>query len=128
MQIHKKISENFWSFQNFWKSSFTKISSYTVLTKPKNYYYLKVIISYGRLILIIFRYNRFSIYVTGFGKTGHVRTRIAIHFIACYNSHTQALSRHIWVVEESISFHLLISFRLELQAHVAADHQYFKSV
>jgi len=32
--------------------------------------------------------------VTGFGKTGHVRTRIEIHFIACYNSHTQALSRH----------------------------------
>jgi len=34
------------------------------------------------------------LYVTGFGKTDHVRTRIEIHFIACYNSHTQALSRH----------------------------------
>jgi len=33
-------------------------------------------------------------YLTGFGKTGHVRTRIEIHFIAYYNSHTQALSRH----------------------------------
>jgi len=32
--------------------------------------------------------------VTGFGKTDHVRTRIEINFIACYNSHTQALSRH----------------------------------
>jgi len=32
--------------------------------------------------------------VTGFGKTDHVRTRIEIHFIACYNSHTQALSKH----------------------------------
>jgi len=32
--------------------------------------------------------------VTGFGKTSHVCTRIEIHFIACYNSHTQALSRH----------------------------------
>jgi len=34
-----------------------------------------------------------SIYVTGFGKTVPVRTRIEIHFIAYYNSHTQALSR-----------------------------------
>jgi len=33
-------------------------------------------------------------YVTGFRKTNHVRTRIEIYFIACYNSHTQALSRH----------------------------------
>jgi len=33
-------------------------------------------------------------YVTGFGKTNHARTRIEIDFIACYNSHTQALSRH----------------------------------
>jgi len=32
--------------------------------------------------------------VTGFGKTVHVRTRIEIHFIAYYNSHTQALPRH----------------------------------
>jgi len=32
--------------------------------------------------------------VTGFGKTDHVRTRIEIHFITCYNSHTRALSRH----------------------------------
>jgi len=32
--------------------------------------------------------------VTGFGKTFPVRTRIEIHFIAYYNSHTQALSRH----------------------------------
>ena len=34
-------------------------------------------------------------YVTGFGKTVHVRTRIEIHFIAYYNSHTQTLSRYI---------------------------------
>jgi len=34
------------------------------------------------------------IYVTGFGKMVHVRTWIEIHFIAYYNSHTQALSRH----------------------------------
>jgi len=34
------------------------------------------------------------IYVTGFGKTDHECTRFEIHFIACYNSHTQALSRH----------------------------------
>jgi len=34
------------------------------------------------------------IFVTGFGKTGHVHTRIEIHFIAYYNGHTQALSRH----------------------------------
>jgi len=33
-------------------------------------------------------------YVTGFGKTVPVRTKIEIHFIAYYNSHTQALSRH----------------------------------
>ena len=33
-------------------------------------------------------------FVTGFEKTDHVNTRIEIHFIACYNSHTQALSRH----------------------------------
>jgi len=33
-------------------------------------------------------------YVTGFGKTDHVCTRIEIHFIAYYNSHTQALSRY----------------------------------
>jgi len=33
-------------------------------------------------------------YVTGFEKTFHVHTRIEIHFIAYYNSHTQALSRH----------------------------------
>ena len=32
--------------------------------------------------------------MTGFGKMGHVCTRIKIHFIAYYNSHTQALSRH----------------------------------
>jgi len=32
--------------------------------------------------------------VTGFGKTDHVCTRIETHFIACYNSHTPALSRH----------------------------------
>jgi len=34
-----------------------------------------------------------AIIVTGFGKTVPVRTRIEI-FIAYYNSHTQALSRH----------------------------------
>jgi len=34
------------------------------------------------------------IYVTEFGKTGHVHTRIEIHFIVFNNSHTQALSRH----------------------------------
>jgi len=33
-------------------------------------------------------------YVTGFVKTIPVRTRIEIHFIAYYNSHTQGLSRH----------------------------------
>jgi len=38
--------------------------------------------------------QEFIIYVTGFGKTNHVRTRIEIHFIAYYNSHTQALYRH----------------------------------
>jgi len=32
--------------------------------------------------------------VTGFGKTDHACTRIEILFIACYNSHTQALSTH----------------------------------
>jgi len=32
--------------------------------------------------------------VTGFGKTVSTRTRIEIHFIAYYNSHTQGLSRH----------------------------------
>jgi len=37
--------------------------------------------------------NEFII-VTGFGKTVPVCTRIGIHFIAYYNSHTQALSRH----------------------------------
>jgi len=35
-----------------------------------------------------------KIYVTGFAKTLHVCTRIEIHFIAYYNSHTRALSRH----------------------------------
>jgi len=34
------------------------------------------------------------LYVTGFGKTVPVHTRSEIHFIAYYNSHTQALSRH----------------------------------
>jgi len=33
-------------------------------------------------------------YVTGFGKTVPVCTRIEIHFIAYYNSHTQGLSRY----------------------------------
>jgi len=33
-------------------------------------------------------------YVTGFGKTIPVCTRIVIHFIAYYNSHTQALAKH----------------------------------
>jgi len=33
-------------------------------------------------------------YVTGFEKTVPVHTRIEIHFIAFYNSHTQGLSRH----------------------------------
>jgi len=32
--------------------------------------------------------------MTGFGKTVLVHTRIEIQFIAYYNSHTQALSRH----------------------------------
>jgi len=32
--------------------------------------------------------------VTGFGKMGCVHTRIVIHFIAYYDSHTQALPRH----------------------------------
>jgi len=35
-----------------------------------------------------------TIFVTGFAKTFHVRTRIEIHFIAYCNSHTRALSRH----------------------------------
>jgi len=39
-------------------------------------------------------YLIFSSYVTGVGKTNHVHTRIEIHFIAYYNSHTQALCRH----------------------------------
>jgi len=38
--------------------------------------------------------REYSTFVTGFGKTISVRTRIKIHFIAYYNSHTQALSRH----------------------------------
>jgi len=33
-------------------------------------------------------------YVTGFAKTFHVHTRIEIHFIAYYNSHTHAIFRH----------------------------------
>jgi len=33
-------------------------------------------------------------FVTGFGKTVPVHTRIEIHFIAYYNSHTQGLSRN----------------------------------
>jgi len=33
-------------------------------------------------------------YLTGFGKTVPASIRIEIHFIAYYNSHTQALSRH----------------------------------
>jgi len=37
--------------------------------------------------------------VTGFGKTDHVRTRIEILFIACYNSHTQALSAHSGTID-----------------------------
>jgi len=32
--------------------------------------------------------------VTEFGKMGQLHTRIEIHSIAHYNSHTQALSRH----------------------------------
>jgi len=32
--------------------------------------------------------------VTGFGKTLNVHIKIEIHFIAYYNSHIQALSRH----------------------------------
>jgi len=45
--------------------------------------------------------------VTGFGKTDHVRTRIEIHFIACYNSHTQALSRHsdTTAIDKKVCFH-----------------------
>lgn len=35
-----------------------------------------------------------SEYVTGFAKTLQLRTRFEIHFIAYYNSHTHALSRH----------------------------------
>ena len=33
-----------------------------------------------------------QLYVTGSGKTDHVRTRIEIHFITGYHSHTNALS------------------------------------
>jgi len=39
-------------------------------------------------------------YVTGFGKTDHVHTRIEIYFIAYYNSHTQALFRHSDTIEK----------------------------
>jgi len=44
--------------------------------------------------------------VTGFGKTVHVHARIEI-FIAYYNSHTQALSRHIdkIVIDKKVSFY-----------------------
>jgi len=35
-----------------------------------------------------------SKFVNGFGKTLHVCTKIEIHFIVYFNSHTQALSRH----------------------------------
>jgi len=34
------------------------------------------------------------LFVTGFAKTLHVRSRIEIHFVAYCNSHTHALSRH----------------------------------
>jgi len=34
------------------------------------------------------------LFVTGFGKTLHVHTKIEVHFIAYYNSHTQPLSRY----------------------------------
>jgi len=33
-------------------------------------------------------------YVTEFAKTLHIHTRIEIHFVAYFNSHTSALSRH----------------------------------
>jgi len=39
-------------------------------------------------------YESLVIYVTGFEKTVHVRTRIEIHLIAYCNSHTRVLSRH----------------------------------
>jgi len=45
--------------------------------------------------------------VTGFGKTVPVCTRIEIHFIANYNSHTQALSRHsdTIVIDKQVCFY-----------------------
>jgi len=45
--------------------------------------------------------------VTGFGKTVPVHTRIEIHFIAYYNSHTQGLSRHsdTIVIDKKVCFY-----------------------
>jgi len=49
-------------------------------------------------------YTKTSI-VTGFVKTLHVHTRIEIHFIAFYNSHTHALSRYNAAMDDWISFY-----------------------
>jgi len=46
-----------------------------------------------------FIFEDIKLFVTGFGKTVPVRTKIEIHFIAYYNSHTQALSRHSDTIE-----------------------------
>jgi len=48
--------------------------------------------------------------VTGFGKTIPVRTRIEIHFIAYYNSHIQALSRHsdTIAIDKKVCFYRLL--------------------
>ena len=51
------------------------------------------------------------IIVTGFGKTVPIRTRIEIHFIAYYNSHTQGLSRYSYTIaiDKKICFYRRLS-------------------
>jgi len=59
------------------------------------------------------------IYVTGFGKTVPVCRRIEIHFIAYYNSHTQALSRY----SDTIARDKKVCFYIQLFANPIKPHR-----
>jgi len=61
--------------------------------------------------------------VTGFVKTVPVRTRIEIHFIAYYNSHTQGLSRHsgMIAIDKKVCFYRQLFFKSNKPCRTYSD-------